>query len=493
MTFMQLLRILQARTGLIVLVAIAALGVAAAAIALLPERYVATARVVVDAGAGNPVSGTAAPPQPVASVIATQLDIIASPKVAQKVVEDLGLERRPDAGALLRNATPLAVARQWLALFSSNGEEERPRSFKERLADRLLHHLELQSKRDSRVIKVKYASADPQFAAEAANAFVRAYVDTTVQLRVQPAKESTHQLDEQLQELKRNLELAEARLSKFQQEKGIVATDERLDVENARLAELSSQLIAAQAESYGSEASQRQIREFLAAGAKPESAPPEVLGNPLIQQLRHEIAQKQAKLGELSLRIGGNHPQYQAAVGELARLRAELAKETRHVAEALTSGGRLSRERTDAIRRALEQQKAKVLKLKSDRDELAMLFREVENAQRAYDAALQRFTQAKMESRIDQANVSVIDPASVPLQPAYPNAKLILALGLAGGLALGVGLALACETANRYVRTERDLAEALGMPVLAVLAPKTGGRQNVTRLPGPNLRSLRSP
>ncbi|WP_333840217.1 chain length determinant protein EpsF [Pelomicrobium sp.] len=493
MTFIQFLRILQGRTRLIVLVTIAMLGVAAAAIALLPKRYVATASVVVDVGMQHPVSGTAVQPQPVASAIATQLDIIASPQVAQKVVEALGLEQRPDAGALLRNATPLAAVKTWLALLSSGSEQERPRSLKEWLAERLLRDLELQSRRDSQVIKLRYTSADPQFAAEVANAFVHAYLDTTVQLRVQPARQSTRWFDDQLQALKRNLEMAEARLSKFQQDKGIVASDERLDVENARLAELSSQLIAAQAESYGSEASERQIRQFLAAGAKPENAPPEVLSNALIQQLRHEIAQKEAKLGELSLRIGRNHPQYQAALSELARLRIELTRETRQVAEALASGGRLSRERTGALRRALEQQKAKVLKLKSERDELAILSREVENARRAYDAAAQRFTQAKMESQLDQANVSVINPASVPLRPAYPNATLILALGFVGGLALGISLALACEAANRYVRSDRDLVEALGLPVLAVLVPRTGGRQNVARLPRPNLRSLHSP
>jgi hypothetical protein len=54
---------------------------------------------------------------------------------------------------------------------------------------------------------------------------------------------------------------------------------------------------------------------------------------------------------------------------------------------------------------------------------------------------------------------------------------------------LGIGLALYRESVDGYVRSEQDMIEILGAPVLAVLLPK-GGKRNVRYLQGPNIHSL---
>jgi capsular polysaccharide biosynthesis protein len=65
-----------------------------------------------------------------------------------------------------------------------------------------------------------------------------------------------------------------------------------------------------------------------------------------------------------------------------------------------------------------------------------------------------------------------------------------MAIALVAGLALGIGFALFSETVNRYVRSEQDIIEIIGVPVLAVLVPKLGGKQNVRALKSPALYSL---
>ena len=60
------------------------------------------------------------------------------------------------------------------------------------------------------------------------------------------------------------------------------------------------------------------------------------------------------------------------------------------------------------MRAALEAQRAKVLRMKAVRDEGLVLVRDVENAQRAYDAVLARFTQTSLESQTTQSNVNVL-------------------------------------------------------------------------------------
>jgi len=107
------------------------------------------------------------------------------------------------------------------------------------LADLLQKKLEVKPSRESNVISVSYKAVDPGFAAAVANAFTQAYIETNIELKVAPARQYAQWFGEQGKSLRDNLEKAQAKLSAYQQEHGIVAIDERLDNETAKLNELS--------------------------------------------------------------------------------------------------------------------------------------------------------------------------------------------------------------------------------------------------------------
>src|SRR5690606_17403712 len=110
------------------------------------------------------------------------------------------------------------------------------------------------------VINVAYSSGDPQVAAEMANAFADAYIETNLELKTDPARQQAGWFEAQVAELRKALESAQQRLSEYQSEQEIVASSsERVDLENARLAEVSSQLIAAQGSMYAAQSRQRQM------------------------------------------------------------------------------------------------------------------------------------------------------------------------------------------------------------------------------------------
>ena len=59
---------------------------------------------------------------------------------------------------------------------------------KDWVADILLENLEITPSRESSLIEIDFTSTDPQLAANIANAFTDAYIQTNVELRAQPAK-----------------------------------------------------------------------------------------------------------------------------------------------------------------------------------------------------------------------------------------------------------------------------------------------------------------
>ena len=258
MTFSQFLSILRARWIAAAVVLFLTIGVTAAVSLLLPKTYTATATVMIDVRSPDPVAGMVMNGMAMPSYMATQVDILGSVRVATRVVQ------------LLRISENSALREQWNEATGGRG------NFDIWVAELLLKSLNVKPARESNVIEVSYRNADPRFAAALANAFVQAYIDTSVALRAQPAKQYSAFFETRAKQLREELEAAQAKLSAYQKEKGITGQDERFDQETQRLNELTSQLVAIQALAVEAESRSRQARRRLRSRRCPHrwSTPP---------------------------------------------------------------------------------------------------------------------------------------------------------------------------------------------------------------------------
>src|SRR5215831_50697 len=458
MSFKQFLRILRARKRTVLWTVLAFLLVAVALSVVPPKRYTASASVIVDFKAADPVMGAIMPVQYVPGYMATQVDIIQSHAVALKVVK------------AMRLSEIAAIQRQYQE--DSNGRGR----FEDWLADLLLKRLDVKPSRESSVVEISYSSPDPKFAATLANAFAQAYIDQNLELKMFPAQKTAVWFNHQIQELRKNLQEAQAKVLQAQQEKGLVAVDERFDVENARLTEVTNQLVQAQTQVYDNQSRAKQLKEFLAQDKNPEFLP-EVLASPLINSLKQQLALSEAKLNQVDAQVGRNHPEYQRLLAEVVGLKAKLKDEIRAVYTGILNAARIAESREADLRGAVQRQKTRLLDLNRSRDEIAVLVKELDNAQRAYEAAGARHTQSTLEGRNDQVNISVLSAASEPLRASFPRLEINLPVGLILGLFFGVTFAVLRETLDRRVRAQEDIQGALGLPVLGVLdddAPNRG-------------------
>lgn len=472
MNLTQFLSILKARWWVAVLVLVLTVGTTLGVSLMLPSQYTATATVVIDVKP-DPIAGQfAGMLSP--SYMATQVDVIRSARVALRVVRNLKLADNPQ------------VRNEWLEATGGTGDIEAW------LASRFRPNMDVKPSRESNVITVSYTAPDRNFAAALANAFVQAYMDTALELRVDPAKQYSNFFDLRAKDARESLEKAQTRLSAFQREKGIIATDERLDVENARLSELSSQLVALQA--LAAESGSRQAQ---AQGPSADRIQ-EVLGSGLISGLKADLSRNEARLQELSARLGDNHPQVIEAKANINSLRSRLDTETKRVTGGVGVTATINRQREAEVRAALEAQRTKLLRLKAVRDEGAVLVREVENAQRAYETVLARLNQTSLESQATQGNIFVLGQATPPGGPSSPNVLLNTALSVVIGLLLAIGAVLALEMLDRRVRAFEDLTASLGLPVLGVMPKPTaqfklGGKRNLSLMQQRLVNSLPAP
>ncbi|MEQ1558613.1 MAG: chain length determinant protein EpsF [Methyloglobulus sp.] len=417
----------------------------------LAKKYTSTTALVIDHRGADPVTGVDLPAQLMPAYMATQVDVIASHNVALKVVKMLKLQDNPELKLKYEKAKAKSAIHDWIA-------------------DSLLENLEVEPSTTSSVIQVSASANDPQLAADVANAFTQAYIQTNVEMITQPAKQNAKWFDEQMAFFRTQLEKSQQKLSAFQQEHGIVVVDEKLDIENTRLIELSHQLSESQAKTYELSSRRQQLVNSAERGISYDSME-EVVNDPLIRDLKTDLARSEAKLADIAMRLDRNHPQYRQAQAEVMSLRNKIRSETKTVLRGIESNNSSSRQRDQTLTKALAEQKSKVLKLKQQRDEVAVLNREVENAQKSYDNAMQRSVQTRMESEISQTNIAVLNHAIAPEKPAKPKVLLNIILSMFLGGVLGVGFALVAEFIDRRVRSSQDVLDALGLPVLGVITP----------------------
>ncbi|RZA01303.1 MAG: chain length determinant protein EpsF, partial [Moraxellaceae bacterium] len=150
----------------------------------------------------------------------------------------------------------------------------------------------------------------------------------------------------------------------------------------------------------------------------------------------------------------------------------------RFINGSVRSSVELSQSREEQLKADLAAQKERVLQLSRNRNELALLKQEVDNAQAAYDAALARATQTKLESQIALTDISILNTATVPTRPTTPRTAMNLVLGAVAGLLLGVAVALCREWMDRRVRNTQDVEQGLGLPVLAYIPSAHGKFSN---------------
>lgn len=474
MTFSQFLSVLKARWRDVFSLWLLVVALALVASLLLPRQYTASGMVMVDVRSPDPVANESGGNTTFTTTnyMATQLDVLQSERVLLRALRSL---------KLTENA---ALREKWMSVTDGRG------SFESWLVEAIQRKLEVRPSRESSVISLSYTATDAPFSATVLNAVVQAFIDTSLELKTNPARQYNAFFEERAKASRADLEKAQTQLSAYQQSKGLIATDEKLDVENLRLTELSTQLVALQAVASESSSRSRQV------GSSSESMQ-EVLNSPVVASLSVELSRQEAKLKEISQRLGPNHPQVREQVATVAQMRNQLNLEKSRASTSVGVNNSVNQQRLRQLVADVDAQRAKVLTLKGQRDQAEVLRRDVESAQRAYDAVLSYATQAELQSRNTETNISVLKTATVPPLPSSPKTVLNLIVALVLGGMMGMLFALAREMLDPRLRSEADVLGGLKQSLLVVMPPSAkrtaGGRSRllsaksrvVTGLPRP--------
>jgi succinoglycan biosynthesis transport protein ExoP len=327
--------------------------------------------------------------------------------------------------------------------------------------------------RNSRIVEVRYSSTDPEFAAEAANALVKTYIQQNMESKFTTSKDATDFLSEKLAEQRKALDASEAALQAYKEKNGTVSVaDSASNIVVARLSDLNTALTKAKTDRINKEALYNQLKSAQGSGAI--ETYPAVLGNEYIQKVKADLADLQRQQAQLLQKYGDRHPEVIKIRGSLdsadAKLKGELAKVVDSVKNEYEAA--LSQERS--LQEALNGQKVEALSQNRKGIEYGVLLREVESNKQIYESLMQKTKETGISSDLRASNIRVVDPAEIPRGPISPNVQRDVMVSLAGSLALAVALAFVFERFDNRIRTPQEMKAHLGVPFLGMVpsAPK---------------------
>jgi succinoglycan biosynthesis transport protein ExoP len=419
----------------------------------LSKSYTASTSIVINYKGVDPVTGFAVPAQLMASYLTTQIGVITSHKVALKAVDKLGITNAEVIKESFQAQTGgVGDIRDWAANF-------------------LVQNLSVVPDPRSNIIDITYKSRDPMFSKQVADTFAAVYMDVNIELSNQPSKNATAFLYKQRDQLREELMLAEQHLVKYQQDNGITSSVENADIANAKLNNLSTYLAGAEADSI--EALKRTKM------ASKGDMSPDILASPLVQSLKMQLNQAESKRAQLSRNYADNHPNMQAVENEISKLRTQLNNEISRAQSSVENTSNIYKQREAELKKAVADQKEKLLNLNSNRGQLDVLKREVQNAQMAYDDIYKRISQTDLEASKNQSDVMILNPAVLPTSPSSPKVAMNLFFGTFAAIFLGLLVAFIKEALDRKVRCIKDIEDAVDFPVIIMIGNKSAKKPEV--------------
>ena len=460
-----------------------------------PQRYRSSAVVLLEAQPGRvPVFQDMAPMRPFPVLLA----ILSSRSLAESVIDGLPRASFQELLETSYQTNPWQSIRS--AYLAWRGiEVPVPNPSRRALAELQRARVTFQPwPEKSGIVTISAEASRPNVAVDIANTYIEALMSRTRTFNIDDARVSREFLEQQLTDVKRTMNASEQALQAFVFSHGGIRLPDQSRAAADRLAGIEARLAEAVSNRKMVEARREALREKIdgqkrsgTAAAGPRMCSPD------IERLRGQLSQLESSLLDLRMRYTEEHPRIQLVknrIDELTNLLASALKDCvvstpspsavppaerlnfsdQVIALESTYQSMLAQE--DALQKQAEVLRQNLKGLSSGESEYARLSREVDSQRSLYAMLSDKLTGARIREQGEMKVVKVIDPASTPVPVG--NEKRMLALAVAFGAALGIGVAIPAgvEWLHRRVENEDDVEAATGLPVLALIPRIRGGR-----------------
>ncbi|MCX7049925.1 MAG: polysaccharide biosynthesis tyrosine autokinase [Candidatus Sumerlaeota bacterium] len=372
---------------------------------------------------------------------------------------------------------------------------------------------------NSDIIEVRFRSSNPGFCAKAVNIICDTYMRVSYETKTNTYEYAGKWIDQKLYEVKASLEKAEEALHEYSAGQDALALAASGEKSASNFESLQQEVIQAERELHFKQLQLEALRKGRAddlnstgssSNARVAALQTELDGlnfqppfdiekNPRLSSLKSEIEKRQLSYDEALQKFGPEMEEVKTLKASIAQLEARfttqsIEEKTRLETQTKDNIARLELQikslkdtetsRTlseaqyaydqvklhyDYLKQFLDQQTSQQLGLRQRLIRYNILKREAEINKDIYNSLLQRSREMALTSSLKASGVSVVERASPPLSPSYPNKQRTILMGVFLGLCLGIGLIFFREYMNTTVRGATDIAHMGQMATLGFL------------------------
>ena len=402
----------------------------------------------------------------------TQLKLLKSKSLAERVARKMNLLSRPEFGAGKKPKKSFFAS---LKGFISPKRKSEDEGLKSQIplnpyfgvAAAVQGGIEVSPISNTKLVEVSYRSPYPVLSADIVNSLAEEFISFSVEKRYETTQQASDFLSEQIAELREDLAAKERELQRYGQEKKLFFTSEKESTIVSKFAAVLDAYTQAQIDRINKEAAYREVKDL------DVDSLPQFVNNTLIQTLKMDYARMKNEYEEMSKTFKSNYPKMIELKAKLDSMKEELKSEIKKAVDATESEYRSALKKEDSLEDLLETQRRDVVRMNSNAIFYNSLKIEVENMQRQLNSLIEMQKNTQVSARLGglkTSNISIIDKAEVPRNPVSPKKKkknLILAFLI--GIFGGVGLCFFMEYLDNTVKGPEDVEKLTGLPSLGII------------------------
>lgn len=349
----------------------------------------------------------------------------------------------------------------------------------------LMRHVSVKPVTNTSILDVAVTWRNPQTSADIANALADAFVAVRKDLIGAQARAAIASIEEELPSARDAVQRSAAALAAYESKNGIADSDAQTQAAVASLGAIDTKIAAAEVDRRQAAAQLAVVTQQIGGAAPTVSGGKQVAPNPVVSQLRTQLAQVDVQLQTALQQYTEAHPAVQALRAQKAELEKSLASTPATIVAADNTVANPVRQQLTQQAASLRSQTAsddaQLATLKSQRAaaepamrrlplraaEVAQLKRQAKLDEDVYNALQQKYDDAKVAVSTTLSDVSVIARATPDGATVQPNRLLDLGLGFLIACVLGILGALVAERFDNTVKTQSDVTDRLALPVLA--------------------------
>ena len=484
------------RLKLVVAMPIVAAAIVAGAVCMISNRYEASAVVQIDPRQKSitnldSVVSDLKGDQP---TIESEVEIVRSRPIILQVIETLDLRNDPEfAGQPLFTRLLAKIGIAGEASITSRAAQrphdqiadilriDEPGTSKperDEVASAFLDKLKVTRVRNTLLIDIRFTANGAEKAARIANTIAETYLKDQLDSKTRAASTATALLEIKLDEMRKKLSDSERRVEQWKAEHNVFDTEGQV-LSEKQLARLMEQTVVARNTTSEAKAKYEQAQKLARAGDS-GTAIVEVLQSHTVRLLKEQLANVDRKAAELKTKYGPKHPEILKVNAEQAEAQGQVTAEIERLVANLKNEAETAEERERQLAQSLSQLKDQQVVSKDAGVDLKDLEREATTSKQLFEALLARYKQTAETQGFQLPDVRIIEKADTPLFPASPKRKQLVAIAGAGGLVLGLALAVLLELMAPGINRQEDVQRILDVAHLSSVPSPVGNDGLVT-------------